>query len=233
MDATDLTDEKLHEHDHFSRDDESVTTRFAKPKYWTVENFRIPKYDEGTKQGLDRYPGYDCLMLGIWNDRDDNEEGELADARISQRVHLDAGRYYFGSTFQTRNNLNQAYIFAATDPVATSRMEQQSLAWCSIASGGSDSKYNGIYFTISEPQDVVLGFQANLAEGSATQEFRADKVLLYGYGVPSGIGAVSVGHHETAPTQFYSLSGTRLQLAPQRGVYIVRQGSQVRKVVAK
>ena len=200
LNATDLTLEKLHEASGFERADESVTTRFAAPKYWTVENFSIPNGGDGTKQGLDRYPGYDCLALGLWDDRSRNEEGDLADARIYQKVHLEAGRYYFGNTFETRYNLHQAYLFAATQPVATADMETQSIAWLSLLKRNSDnSQYDGIWFTLTEPTDVLLGFQANLAEGSGQQEFRADKVVLYGYGVDTGINAPSSNTHHPTP----------------------------------
>ena len=232
LDATDLTVEKLHQASAFIRDDESVTTRFAKPKYWTVENFSIPNGGDGTKQGLDKYPGYDCLMLGIWGDRDNNEEGDLSDARLYQKVHLDAGRYYFGNTFNTRYNLTQAYLFAASQLLATNAIEQESLAWRSFASGGDDSKYNGIYFTLDEPADVYLGFQINLADGAGEQEFRADKVLLYGYGIQSGIETLNV-NDANAPVQYYNLSGLRLQQAPTHGFYILRQGGTTRKLFVK
>ena len=230
--ATDLTEEKLHEASEFARDDESITSRFAKPKYWTVENFSIPNGGSGTKQGLDKYPGYDCLMLGLWDDRDSNEEGDLANARIYQRIHLDAGRYYFGNTFQTRYNLGRAYLFAASEPVATSEMEQQSLAWLNISSGGDDNKFNGIYFTLDQTQDVCLGFQANLADGSGQQEFRANKVVLYGYNVDTGIEEMRPNAAQRSPAAYYSLSGTRLQQAPQHGFYIVREGGKTRKMIA-
>lgn len=232
LDATDLTVEKLHQASGFTRDDESVTTRFAKPKYWTVENFSIPNGGDGTKQGLDKYPGYDCLMLGIWGDRSNNEEGDLSDARLYQKVRLDAGRYYFGNTFNTRYNLTQAYLFASTQLLTTNAIEQESLAWRSFASGGDDSKYNGIYFTLDEPADVYLGFQVNLADGAGEQEFRADKVVLYGYGVQTGIETLNVSD-ANAPVQFYNLSGLRLQQAPTHGFYILRQGGTTRKLFAK
>ena len=172
-------------------------------------------------------------MLGIWNDRDNNEEGDLANARIYQRVHLDAGRYYFGNTFQTRYNLLQAYLFAAEEPVATSEMETTSLAWRNISNGGDDSKYNGIYFTLDEPKDVCLGFQANLADGSSAQEFRADKVVLYGYSIDTGIDDVQRSSLTVQRPTYYTLSGVRLQQPPTHGFYIVRQGNTMRKVMAK
>ena len=232
--ATDLTIEKLHEASQFSRDDQSVTTRFAKPKYWTVENFSIPNGGDGTKQGLDRYPGYDCLMLGIWGDRDNNEEGDLSDARIYQRVHLDAGRYYFGNTFQTRYNLNQAYLFAASEPLPTADIETKSIAWHAFATGGDNDKFNGIYFTLDEPQDVCLGFQANLAQGAGEQEFRANQVVLFGYKIQSGIEQLpSANAVADGAVQMFTLTGVRLQEVPQKGFYIVRQGGKTRKMLAK
>jgi len=232
--ATDLTIEKLHEASQFSRDDKSVTTRFAKPKYWTVENFSIPNGGDGTKQGLDRYPGYVCLMLGIWGDRDNNEEGDLSDARIYQRVHLDAGRYYFGNTFQTRYNLNQAYLFAASEPLPTADIETKSIAWHVFSIGGDNDKFNGIYFTLDEPQDVCLGFQANLAQGAGEQEFRANQVALFGYKIQSGIEQLpSANAVADGAVQMFTLTGVRLQEVPQKGFYIVRQGGKTRKMLAK
>ncbi len=232
LDATDLTVEKLHEATLFARDDESVTTRFAKPKHWTVENFSIPNGGDGTKQGLDKYPGYDCLMLGIWGDRDNNEEGDLSNARIYQKVQLDAGRYYFGNTFNTRYNLGQAYLFAAAEPLPTTDIEQEAIAWHSFATGGDDSKYQGIYFTLDEPAEVCLGFQANLADGAGEKEFRADKVLLYGYGIDTGIETLSPAADCQRP-YYFTLSGLRLQQAPKHGFYILRQGGHTRKLLAK
>jgi alpha-L-fucosidase len=233
LNATDLTIEKLHEASGFERADESLTTRFAAPKYWTVENFSIPNGNDGTKQGLDKYPGYDCLALGLWDDRERNEEGDLADARIYQTVHLDAGRYYFGNTFETRYNLHQAYLFAAAQPVATAEIETQTIAWLSLINRNSDnSQYDGIWFTLDETTDVCLGFQANLADGSGQQEFRADKVVLYGYGVDSGIEALT-SYHSSLNTEYYTLTGLRLQQAPQHGFYIVRQGNKTQKRFAK
>ena len=229
LSAVDITEEKLHEASGFSREDQSVTTRFAKPAYWTVENFGIPNGGDGTKQGLDKYPGYDCLMLGIWDDRGNSQEGDLSNARIYQTVHLDAGRYYFGNTFQTRYNLSKAYLFAASEPLPTEDIETQSIAWLDIANGGASSTFNGIFFTLSEPQDVCLGFQANLAEGAGEQEFRADKVVLYGYNIVDAIQTVSFEDNSDAPTEIYSLQGIRLQSEPQRGVYIVRKGNKTVK----
>ncbi|MBO4811326.1 MAG: alpha-L-fucosidase [Prevotella sp.] len=232
LDATDLTIDLLHESDHFARADENVTTRFAAPKYWTVENFLIPNGGDGTKQGLDRYPGYDCLALGLWDDRDRNEDGDLTNARIYQRVQLNAGRYYFGNTFETRYNLHQPYLFAALQPLATADIETQSIAWLNINQRNADNNvFDGIWFTLDQPAEVCLGFQANLAEGSGQQEFRANKVVLYGYGIDTGIDDVQRSAVTVQRPTYYTLSGVRLQQAPQHGIYIVKQGSKTQKRV--
>ena len=235
LNATDLTIGKLSEASNFARADESVTTRFAAPEFWTVENFKIPNGGDGTKQGLDKYPGYDCLALGLWDDRERNEEGDLTNARIYQKVQLDAGRYYFGNTFDTRYNLHQAYLFASTQPLATSDIETQSIAWLDLNQRASDNaQFDGIYFTLAEPTAVYLGFQANLADGSGQQEFRANQVALYGYGIETAISAPqSTANSLLSPVQYYTVTGIRLQQAPQHGVYIIRQGNQTQKRFCK
>ena len=180
--STDLTTHYLLEADHFARQDASVTTRFAAPKNWTVDNFRIPNGGDGTKQGLDKYPGYDCLMLGVWNDRGSNQQGDLRNARISRTVTLPAGKYYFGATYEANYQLQEAYIFAATEALPTSDISTRSIAFDPIADAGKDNvTFRGITFTLTEEQPVVLGFQADLANGSSTQEFRASSVKLLAY----------------------------------------------------
>lgn len=232
LNATNVTESKLKEMSDFSRSDKSVSTRFASPEYWTVENFRIPKGGEGVKNGLDRYPGYDCLMLGLWDDREGNEDGDLANARIYQKVHLEAGRYYFGNTFNALYNLHRAYIFASEQLIPTEEMESNSLAYYSLSEGAVDGKLHGLYFTIDEDKDVYLGFQADLANGAGQQEFRAKDVVLYYYGEPTGIQDVEKDAVLTGgdAVRYYTLSGLQLREAPQHGLFIVRQQGRTYKV---
>ena len=179
----DLTIEKLIEADNFSRLDPSVTTRFATPANWTVENFMIPNGGDGTKNGIDHYPGYDCLYLGLWNDRDNNTEGDLANARIYRTIHLEAGRYFFGAAFQTTYSItDKAYLFVADQLVPTADMDYSSIAYYPISNAKEGNDAYGLFFTLTEPQDVVIGFQADLTSGSPTQEFRARSVKLLYYG---------------------------------------------------
>ena len=232
--STDLTEEKLLQGSNFTRDDESVTTRFAKPKYWTVENFKIPNGNDGTKQGLDKYPGYDCLMLGVWDDRQNNQEGNLANARIYQTVNLPAGEYFFGATYEANYQLNEAYIFAADEPLATSAIKTKAIASAPISAAGKDNvTFNGITFTLEESKDVVLGFQADLSKGSNTQEFRASAVKLLSYtsnDVLTKVAAPTLPM-SNQPTLYYSISGAQLHTPPQKGAYIIKQGNQNKKVI--
>lgn len=235
IDATDITKEYLVESSAFSRLDPSVTTRFSTPKNWTVENFLIEKGGEGIKNGVDNYPGYECLSLGIWDDRQNNEEGDIADARLYRIVNLPAGTYYFGATYNTTYNMSpKAYIFASDATMSTSEITENSIAYYPISKASdNDELYHGIYFTIDKQQDVVLGFQANLAEGSATQEFRAKGIVLYGYGYVDAIEEVAHDTEYVGEPRFYTISGVRLQQAPQHGFFIVRQGGKTYKAYRK
>ena len=179
---TDITKDKLLQASGFSRKTgQSTSTRYGSPKNWIVENYTIPAGNDGTRNGLDRYPGYDCLTLGVWDDRQNNFEGDLTNARVYRKVNLDAGQYYFGAAYQANYQLTQAYIFAASHTLDTKDIQTQSIAFDPIADAGRDNTtFRGIYFDLDEPQDVLLGFQADLSSGAAEQEFRASKVkLLY------------------------------------------------------
>ena len=181
--AKDLTKACLVEAKGFARADESVRTRFAAPRNWTVENFRIPNGRNGVRGGLDKYPGQDCLMLGVWNDRNDNQEGDLKNARIYRTVTLEPGKYYFGAKYETASGLSEeVYMYAAKANVATSDIPEASLAFARLNSATTNGNFYGITFVVKKKQEVVLGFQADLTKGSATQEFRASEVELLCYG---------------------------------------------------
>jgi len=57
-------------------------------------------------------------------------------------------------------------------------------------------------------------------------------VLLYGYGVDSGIEAITPRPISLTP-EYYTLTGLRLQQPPHHGFYIVRQGNKTHKRLAK
>lgn len=221
-DATDITEQYLVEAYNFTRS-EGGNDRFGSPLYWTVENYGIPSNSEGTRGGLDKYPGRDNLTLGIWDDRQNAPaESNIANARVYRRVALDAGSYFFGAVYNTIYNLGDAYVFAATDTLGTSEIPTRAVAFMRIIECASDGEFWGIRFTLAEAQEVLLGWQADLLNGSTTQEFRAEKVKLAMY------AAADIEYTEqeltTEPMSIYTMQGVRIE-APlsslPNGMYIV------------
>ena len=157
------------------------TARFGAPKYWTVENFNIPQNNsDGTKQGLDKYSGNEALMLGVWNDAGSNTQGDLSNARIYRKVTLSAGRYYFGAAYNAVYQLSaDAYMFVATELGNTADIPSDAIAYYALNQCTNDMKTEGLFFQFDEETEVYIGFQVDLANGSATQEFRAERVVLY------------------------------------------------------
>lgn len=177
--AEDLTLKHLVEASAFSRS-EGGSQRFGKPKNWTVENFKIPNGGDGTKQGLDRYSGNEALMLGVWNDAGNNQTGDLSNARIYRKIHLEAGKYYFGAGYNTHYSISpDAYMFVSSALYDTDELPEKCIACYPIMEVTEDKTLCGLYFEIAEEMDLYIGFQADLSGGSATQEFRAEKVALY------------------------------------------------------
>ena len=235
---TDITQDMLTETNKFSRvSGQSTATRYGTPANWTVENYNIPTASDGTRHGLDRYPGYDCLTLGIWGDRGNNTEGNLSNARVYQRVNLAAGNYYFGATYEANYQLNKAYIFAANNTLATNDIPNQSLAFDKIADAGKDNAtYRGIYFELPDAQEVVLGFQADLAGGADNQEFRASNVKLVRFGTTDGIEDLKMSNVKCKMYNgIYDLNGRQIVNGKssnrklQKGIYIVNGKKVVKK----
>lgn len=236
IDATDITEEYLIERADFTRADQTVATRFATPANWTVENFLIDKGGEGVKNGIDKYPGYNCLSIGIWDDLGNNEEGDAANARLYRKVTLPAGKYYWGAEYNTTYNMStRAYIFAAEETLSSEEIPTKSVAYYPInKAADNDGLFHGVYFTLDEPKEIVLGFQADLTSGASRQEFRAKGVVLYGYsyGDPSGVDNVAADGGE-GDVHVYSVSGVRLNSISGQGLYIVRKGNKAVKVMVK
>ena len=174
-----LTTEYLVETSNFTRS-AGGSRRFGSPANWTVENFNIPNGNDGTKQGLDKYSGNETLMLGVWNDADKNTKGSLKNARIYRKITLPAGKYYFGAAYNTTYSINpQAYMFVSKTLCETADIPAQSIAYYGIENCTGDLKLQGLYFSLDEKTELYIGFQANLLNGSATQEFRVERVVLY------------------------------------------------------
>lgn len=179
----DISAQYLVETRHFARTDGATAsaTRFGTPKHWTVRNFSIPKNNaDGTKQGIDRYPGYNTLMMGIWNDAA-RAESSLQDATIYRKVSLPAGRYFFGAAYETHTQLQQAYLFAAPRLPRSREIEKSTIAFSPIAKAATDGQFHGIEFTLPTATTVYLGWVADFTQGSPTQEFRVKEVTLRQY----------------------------------------------------
>ncbi len=233
IDATDITVERLSEKKEFARADKNVTDRFASPLHWTVENYEVQSNSEGVRGGLDKWPGFDCLTLGVWDDKQ-NAATDLTNARIYQKVTLEAGRYYFGGAFNALYNMNKAYFFVSEQPLDTDEIETNSVAWYDIMKCKNDGKMWGVYFTLEEDTEVLLGVQADLAGGANAQEFRISEVALLRYGTPTSIEDIidkdSATWDESQPMQYYSITGMQLSKAPAHGLFIIRQAGKAWKV---
>ena len=155
-------------------------SRFGAPANWTVENFNIPNGGDGTKHGLDKYSGNEALMLGVWNDASKNTEGDLSNARIYRKVTMPAGRYYFGAAYNAAYQLSpEAFMFVSKQLGNTADIPTTAIAYYGLNKCSNNLKVEGLFFELEEETDLFIGFQANLLNGSATQEFRAERVLLY------------------------------------------------------
>mgnify|MGYP000395214936 FL=1 len=123
-----------------------------------------------------------------------------------------------------------AYMFASTKLLATHDIPAKSLARLAINKAGvDDGKWYSISFSIKESQDVYVGWQANLEEGSETQEFRVKDIrMLY---EPWQIEDAVIAVKNTPAgqdTHYYNLKGQQLSDAPQHGLYI-KNGRKVLK----
>ena len=155
--------------------------QISRDKYYL--STKVGRYGkDGVKNGLDKYTGKESLMLGVWNDRERNNEGDLSNARIYRKVTLKPGIYYFGAKFNTITRMpEQAYVFASASLCPTFDIPAESMAFAPIGRATANGGFYGITFTVKKKQEVVLGFQVDLTAGSPTQEFRADEVKLLNF----------------------------------------------------
>jgi len=154
----------------------TTTTRFGQPANWTSD-FNIPQTDgSGTKQGIDKYPGYNTLMLGAWSDVA-RSTVDATNARLYKKVILPAGKYFFGANYNTLYNLSKAYIFASKTIPTTANVESTAIAFHSISADAADNSMYGIEFTLTAETEIYLGWVADLTT-TANLEFRAKEIEL-------------------------------------------------------
>lgn len=174
--ATDMTRSALVEAENFAG---TLGGRYGSLTNWTVENYNIPKGADGNRQGLDNYGGTRGISLGVWDDRSSNN-GDLSNARIYRKVTLQPGTYYFGAAYNSLYGCSEkAYMFVSDQLYPTDQLQQHSIAWYQVNTAKEGSDLYGVYFRINEPQEVYIGWQADMNNGSGQQEFRAIKVQLY------------------------------------------------------
>lgn len=175
-DGNDVSASYLDNYQSIQRRDRSYV-RFGEPTNWEVADFSISNGGDGTKRGIDRYPGYDCLMLGVWDDAS-RATGNLANARIYRQVTLPAGRYYFCAAYNAIYNLSKAYTFAATEPLTAAQTPDKAIAFYALGGTPEGDDLYGIVFTLENETTLYLGWNADLTTASQ-QEFRAKTLRLF------------------------------------------------------
>ncbi|MDP4277961.1 MAG: alpha-L-fucosidase [Bacteroidota bacterium] len=174
--GNDISATYLKNYTNIQRKDMSYT-RFGVPKNWTVENFNIPQGNsDGTKKGIDRYPGYKTLMMGVWDDAY-KASGNLKDAKIYRQIALPAGRYAFTAGYNTVDKLSEMYLFASTTVPTLTNLKSTALSYYSIIGDTNDGTKYGLEFTLTQPTTLYVGWIGNLSE-VAEQEFRVKELSL-------------------------------------------------------
>ena len=202
--GTDVTRTYLREVRNFSRSD-NTGKRFGKPRSWTVENFQIDTGAEGVKQGIDNYPGYNCLQLGRWEESANRmNDADHENQRLYRRVTLPAGRYYFGAAYHYIDPSrvgSRAYLFVANEPLATAKVEERAIAYGTLNTADDDGNLYGLRFQLDQEQEVVLGWQMDGREQHT--EFRCQQVQLMQYPIPDETdGIEEVGKREEEKYSF-------------------------------
>jgi len=178
-DGVNVSADYLGNYENIKRKDKSYK-RFGVPAYWSTRNFEIPQNNtDGTKQGIDKYPGYNTLMMGIWKDTN-KAVGDLGNATLYRQVTLPAGKYFFGASYEALYQIQEGYLFASKELPAINEMGK-CLAYSSAKHSATGSDCYGITFTLDEETTLYLGWINNFTEGSETQEFRVKDVTLLRY----------------------------------------------------
>ncbi|HET7733481.1 MAG TPA: alpha-L-fucosidase, partial [Paludibacter sp.] len=229
-----ITNKYLKEARLFSRVG-TTTVRFGQPANWNSD-FNIPQTDgSGTKQGIDKYPGFSNLMLGAWSDVS-RSTVDAANARLYKKITLPAGRYFFGASYNTLYNMSKAYIFASKTIPTIANVESTAIAFHSIGADAADNSMYGIEFTLVAETEVYLGWVADLTT-TANLEFRVKEVELLQVLAPTDTyvpsGAVSAPAGTDILLSFtdfarvYSTSGTYSMKSDNTGYLVGASGGSL------
>ena len=171
-----LTSAVLVEAENFSG---TLGGRYGKLDNWISENYSINKGSDGVRNGLDNYGNKRGISIGVWDDRGSNQ-GDLSNARIYRKVHLDEGIYYFGAAYNSLYGCNnKAWQFVSRELLSSDELPDKSLACYQVNTAKEGSELYGLYVEIKEAGDYYLGWQADMNNGGTQQEFRAIKVAFY------------------------------------------------------
>ena len=171
-----LTSDVLVEAENFSG---TLGGRYGKLDNWISENYSINKGSDGVRNGLDNYGNKRGISIGVWDDRSSNQ-GDISNARIYRKVHLDEGIYYFGAAYNSLYGCNnKAWQFVSRELLSSDDLPDKSLACYQVNTAKEGSDLYGLYVEIKEAGDYYLGWQADMNNGGTQQEFRAIKVAFY------------------------------------------------------
>lgn len=173
--GTDISSTYLKNYTNIQRKDNSYP-RFGTSTNWTSV-FSIPQTDgSGTKQGIDKFPGYSTLMLGVWDDISRSTQ-DATNAKLYKKVTLPAGKYFFGANYPTLGGMSKTYMFASKTVPTVANVQSSSLAYHNISTDKVDDSVYGIEFLITKQTDIYLGWVSDLSTATQ-QEFRAKEIVL-------------------------------------------------------
>lgn len=209
--------------------------RFGVPSNWSVANFNVPQSNtDGTKRGIDKYPGYNTLMMGVWNDLS-GAIGDLSNAKLYRKVSLPAGTYFFGAGYETLYQLQKGFLFASYELPTSSNVASKALAYYDIREGNTDGKWYGLTFTLPEDREVYLGWVNDFKIGSTTQEFRVKDLALLRYPesptkwVNTEAFRLDKSTLEFSMREFAKVTDGTYVLTPDNEVYLTgKNGTEVR-----
>ncbi len=150
--------------------------RFGTPKNWTVENFYCQTSSEGLRNGIDKWSGYNSLMMGFWGDVA-NAVGDPSNAKLYKEVTLPAGKYAFTAAYDANYNLSKMYLFVSDSVPELSNLEETALAFYPVSGAPTNGEHYGLTFTLDEESTIYLGWIGDLTT-SPNLEFRATEVRL-------------------------------------------------------
>ncbi len=171
----DVSSKYLANYKNIQRKDFSYA-RFGTPLNWTVENFECQTASEGLRNGIDRWSGYNALMMGFWGDAS-QAKGDPTNAKLYKKVTLPAGRYVFSAAYDVNNSMTDMYMFAAKELPDLADLKQKALAYYPITYVRANGEHHGLTFTLDKEATIYLGWIGNLTT-SANLEFRVFEVNL-------------------------------------------------------